>query len=320
MATSDAQGWPPSLVTPPADLPPLTTYFSQEEFLAGHPTPPWAIYHSAEHSALVRIMAFELAKSVGLSEQEQRFLSEVALLHDWDPERPLGSPARVPSTLKILGLDFVGKRQLTSPPGRPQTGPSILKTRFGWDKLDLQMAFSILYRTEFPFDGAHPNPFYAAVSPSQRYTRSLQPLPRRKRAFVLEQAPILSQFADQPSWYATQPFSVALRAVEGLVNELNVSQGPRRSTQDLNTTGFLYSLSQERTFEADYRLARAFGIEGFLLPTQEEAFSLLPPAYGQIFRANKAAFDAYDRALGAGHSEREAANVGLKTFEDVMGA
>ncbi len=304
--------------TAPADLPPLSRYVSHEELLAAHPTPRWAIYHSAEHTALVRLMAFELAKGFGLPEEEQRFLSEVALLHDWDPGRVLGTPARVPATLKAIGLDFVGKRQLTSPPGEPGRGPSILRERFGWGKLEVQMAMALIYRTEFPFDGAHPNPFYRRVSPSQRYTRSLQALPRRSRAFVLEQAPILSQFADQTAWYATQPFDVALCAVEGLVNELNAAQGPRRSTQDLNTTGFLYAISQERSFDVDYRLARAFGVEGYLLPSQDEAFSLLPPTYARCFHANRRGFDAYERALAGGESDRQAAAEGRRVYQEAM--
>jgi hypothetical protein len=315
---NDGEHWPPIVGSAPAELPPLSTYFSHQELLAAHPAPPWAIYHNAEHSALVRLMAFELAKGFGLPEQDQRFLSEVALLHDWDPARPLGTPARVPATLKALGLDFTGKRPLTSPPDRSERGPSILRERFGWGKLELQMAMSLIFRTEFPFDGPHPNPFYSRVSPSQRYTRSLQALPPRRRVFVLEQGPILSQFADQTAWYATQTFDVALRAVEGLVNELNAAQGPRRSTQDLNTTGFLYSISQERSFEVDYRLGRAFGIEGFVLPTQDDAFSLLPPTYARCFEANKNGFDAYDRALASGHGEGEAAAEGRRVYHETM--
>ncbi|MCK5800235.1 MAG: hypothetical protein KAI47_23755, partial [Deltaproteobacteria bacterium] len=279
----------------PVDLPPLSDYFTHEEFLAAHPASDAPLYHSAEHSALVRVLAFELAKAFGLDPKQRRFVSEVALLHDWDPCRTPGTPARVSETLKVLGLDFVGKRPLTSTSATAREGgESILRERFSWKREDLQAAIAMLYRTEFPFDGAHPNPFYRHAGPSQRYTRCLQSLSRHARAFVLEQAPILAHFADQASWYAMQPFSAALRAVEGLVNESNTAEGSRRSTLDLNTTGFLYTISAERSFDVDYRLARAFGVEGFVLPLHDEVFGLLPPFYGQTFRANKAAFDGYD--------------------------
>lgn len=318
-ATQATSIWPevtgPGL---PDDLPPLDRYLSDDELRAAHPEPPWAIYHSLEHTLLVRLMAFEMAKGFGLPDDQVRFLSEVALLHDWDPERPVGTPARVPATLRILGLDFVGKRPLNSRPGSREAGPSLLRERFGWGPEELQMAFAMIYRTEFPFDGAHPNDYYAHASPAQRYTRALVSLPARSRAFVLEQAPVLSQFADQTAWYATQPFEKALVAVEGLVNELNAAQGPQMSTQELNTTGFLYAIGEERSFDADYRIARAFGIEGFVLPNHDEAFALVPPWYGRTFRANKAAFDAYDRALAGGQSEHEAAALGLRIFEEQM--
>jgi hypothetical protein len=196
----------------------------------------------------------------------------------------------------------------------PELNESVLRARFGWTKVELNMAIAMVYRTEFPFDGAHPNPFYFRTQPWQRYERCLRVLPEQSRHFVMRFGPVLAQYADQTSWYATQDFANALLAVEGLVEELNAIAGPPTSTQDLNTTGFLYAIGDERRFEIDYKLAEQYSIAGFSLPSHDEAFALLPPWYGQTFRANIAAFDSYDSALASGKLENDAALVGQRTF------
>lgn len=305
-----------ALLRPPADLPPLSRYFSDEEFLRAHPDPGTPIYHSAEHSLLVRLLAFELAKADGLDNEQARFVSEVALFHDWDPEREVGTPARVPSTVRRLARDFVGKRPLL--PGLPQ-GSSVLKERFGWSKAQVNMAIAMIYRTEFPFEGDHPNPYYHRTSPAERYRRSLHILDPVARRFVLRQAPLLSKYADQMSWYATQEFPVALRAVEGLVEELNDPQRPTVTTQELNTGSFLHAIGDERSLEVDLRIAREFGVQDFELPSHDEVLASLPDEYRRTFRANHAAFDAYDQALIAGEEEAAAQTLAQATFRRELG-
>ncbi|MBW2731032.1 MAG: hypothetical protein JRH20_01495 [Deltaproteobacteria bacterium] len=315
---------PRNTLTRPTDLPPLSHYFSDEEFRRGHPDPGTPIYHSAEHSRLVRLLAFELAKADGLEAPQTLFVSEVALLHDWDPERVMGSPARVPTTIRRLARDFVGKRPLLS---SVPTGTSLLKTRFHWTKSQLNMAIAMIYRTEFPFEGAHSNPYYYRTSPAERYRRSLRILDPNSRRFVLRQAPLLAKYADQMSWYATQPFLITLRAVEGLVEELNHraptgSSSSRRlrpslpkvTTQELNTTGFLCGISDPRSLEVDLRIADELGVHDLKLPSQDEILTSLPEVYRRTFHANHAAFNAYDHALTLDQTELEAKRVGLATF------
>ena len=295
----------------PKGLPPLNRYFSDGELRAAHPDPGFIQYHSAEHTQIVRIMAYELALADGLPDSAARFLSEVALLHDWDPDRVPGTPARVPATLRVLGRDFTGKGRLTA--GHP-AGSSLLQERFGWSKQQLQMAFCLLYRTEFPFEGSHANTFYRQASPADKYARCVEGLPKDAQEFVLRQAPMLAQYVDQLSWYATQHFATVLEIVDGLVKELNLVATAPTTTQDLDTSAFLDGIRDPRTFQVDYLIASSFGVRDYALPGLDQVFQMLPGHYGATFRANQCAFAVFEEELARGAGAHTARAAGLSAF------
>ncbi|MEQ1919252.1 MAG: hypothetical protein ABL955_08645, partial [Elusimicrobiota bacterium] len=267
-------------------------YFSVAEIRAAHPEPAsGVVYHDWQHTVKVADMAGEFALARGLTPANAKFVSEVALLHDFDPTRAPGSPARVLHTLEALRADFAGTKSLNGEPGR-----SVLKERFGWNEGQLKMAEAIIQRTEFPFAEKHPNPAYAERSPLARYTEMLEGLPPGDRRFVLKEAPLLSEYADKSSWYATEGFAGAHKAVEGLVREINVKAV---TAGTLGTSTFLKVVGEPAAFVHDMALAKQFGVK-LKLPNRAEAFKLLPEQYGRTFEANLKGFTEFDVASKAG--------------------
>ncbi|MCA9665621.1 MAG: HD domain-containing protein [Myxococcales bacterium] len=287
---------------------------SLRDLRRNHPAPKRsAIYHDAKHTLAVREMAYKLARGRGLSREQAVFISEVALLHDWDPTRKAGTPARVPETLRALRLDFAGKRPLL-----PGHRGSVLKQRFGWSQTQLEMALAMIQRTEFPFGSSHPNPHYKRRSPLARYSTMVARLPREAREFVLREAPILSEYPDKSSSYALRSFDKALPTVKGLVNEINNAAGSAVvNTRSLDTPRFLRSLGQPLAFEHDYALARRFGVKNFNVPTRREALSKLGRSTRATFAATQRGFSAYQRTLEAGGSERQAVRAGRAAYRRV---
>lgn len=268
--------------------------FSREELRAGHPAETGlATYHTLEHSLTVWKMARDLAQGRGLGIEETRFVAQVALLHDWDPARRPGTPARVPETLRALEDDFSARRPLLE----GTKGQSVLKERFGWSEEQFKMAKAMIQRTEFPFAEQHPNPHYQTLSPVGQYEVQLAALSPKARRFVLREGALLSEYADKASFYATLPFHQALRTVGGLANEINAAAGREVVTAaSLDTAGFLASIGRRKSFEHDYALARKFGIAKPGILTHERAFSYLPRAYRRSFVANVKHFQRMNRA------------------------
>ena len=300
----------PSAKPAPAEIPenifPVDRYFTSEEFMKAHPEPAEGdVYHDWRHSLRVPKMAQEFANARGLSAADSKFVGEVALLHDFDPGRAPGTPARAPETLSRLRRDFNGELSLTGQPGR-----SVLVDRFGWTERDLRKAEAMIQRTEFPFAGSHPNPFYKGASPLARYEGMLKDLSPGDRRFVLREGAYLSEYADKSSHYATEDFGGALKVVNGLVGEINTSAGkPVTEISKLDTYDFLSKVGTLDSFALDRALAEKFGVKDFRLMNREQAFALLPKSYGEAFNNNLAGFKAFNEALRAGKPVAEAARI-----------
>lgn len=298
----------------PRGLSSVEHFFTADELRQAHPEPKWAIYHNIEHSLLTYLMAFELTEAFHIEGKEKNLLLQLALLHDWDPNRRVGVPARVSVTIRSLACDFIKKDPLCR---QNKNERSILQDRFCWTRRELLLAFAFIYRTEFPFTEKHDHSFYLLSSPVERYRTVLRLLDPQDQRFVIFYAPLFAQYADQASWYTTQDFSNALLAVEGLVNEINLSNDPNATTRELNTTGFLYSIESDDSFAIDLAIAKEFGID-LQLPSLDAYFALLPDKYRNVFFANQAAFHAYDQALANEESEKEASNKGLNAYQKAM--
>jgi GGDEF domain-containing protein len=288
-------------------------YFDAAEIRAIHPEPDsGGVYHDWQHTVKVADMAREFARSRGLPPDQVKFVSEVGLLHDIDPTRAAGMPARVPETLARLREDFAGTKSLTGEPGK-----SILKERFGWDARKLKMAEAMIQRTEFPFGDSHPSPAYKGTSPLARYEALLRELPPSSQAFVLREGALLSEYADKSSWYATEDFNGAHKTVEGLVDEINRSVGkPVMDVGKLGTDGFLDKIGAPESFDLDQALAHKLLGRGLELPGRAEAFALLPESYGRTFDSNLEGFRALNAAAKAGDPNPFAK--GLATAETAL--
>ena len=263
----------------------LHGYFNYEEFDCLHPEVEGATYHDSRHSLRAARMAYDFALGRGLRTAEARFVWEVALLHDVDPEREPGTPARVPETLERLRQDFTRERSLTD-----EKNDSTLRERFGWSAREWRMAGAMIQRTEFPFSPEHASPAYEDEPPPIRYEAMLEGLSPDDQRFVLREAALLAEFADKCSWYATEDVRGAKRVVEGLVNEINAAAGkPVMTREGLQTDRFLSSIGLRESYEVDLELAARmeFDLE---LPSRSEAFACMPDHYGRTFEATLTAF------------------------------
>lgn len=274
-------------------LPSIGGYFSNAELQAAHPRLPGAIYHGLDHSVQVRAATFELARARGHDPATARFLSEVALVHDWDPDRPPGMPARVDATLALLEADYAGQGALV----RGARG-SILKDRFKWTPVQLRTALALIQRTAYPFDPA------AAI----RYERTLRTLPPAERGFALAEGALLSEYADKGSTYMRTSFRAATSSVAGLAGEIsraNAAAGrPPVSVRALTTVKFLDGLGQADAFVHDRAIAKRLGVDVRFLG-RDEVFAKLP-AWGRTFKTNHHGFRVLARHLAAGLGERQA--------------
>ncbi|MCA9580326.1 MAG: hypothetical protein KC416_00950, partial [Myxococcales bacterium] len=239
----------------------LERYFPIPDFLRAHP--PGSRYHSSAHSGEVSAATHDLARLRGLPEEDARFLSEVALIHDWDPHRVPGTPARVDATMEFLDdARFV--------------------ERMGWDRRRTDMARALILRTQFPFEGD-------AVT---AYRTHLGRLTREDAAFVLREGAILSEYADKGGAYMTRRFSVAMDRVEALAREFGTASGNSRlSARDLHSAAFLDGLGTPGAFVEDHRIARdLYGPNHSLdIPLREELFdriSTIDPLEGASRRAH----------------------------------
>ena len=246
--------------------------FTAEEWKNLHPELEGAdIYHSAEHSLEVGRMMEQLAKD--RFPGREKFLGDVARLHDVDPTRKPGTPARVPATLEWMDANNVG-----------------LKARLGWTDEQFQTAKTIIMRTEFPFD-AKPRPSgYKETSPVETYKKMISDLPPEQRAFAMRAGAMLSEYADKSSFYMEDSKS-AQAAVRGLANEMN-NVGIKLGANDLQTRthDFLKTIGRPESFAIDEQIARELKIEGVRVPLREEMFKSLSPEQVKNFKNNQVEF------------------------------
>ena len=295
-------------ITSPANAAPghllhLSKYMSARELLAHHPGTDQPTYHNAVHSLTVAQVAQRLAAARGLSQEQARLVGEIGLLHDWDPGRPAGTPARVPETLRLLQADFDGKAPLLA----SFTGRSVLKERFHWGERELKIALAMIQRSEFPFGDSHPSPVYQEVSPRARYVARLKELSPADRAFAATEGPMLSEFADKASFYMRRDYKGAALAVDGLVNEINASAGAKVvSARALSTATFLRTIGRNSSFEVDHGIAKELGLAPLPLKDLREVLAKLPLGYGTRLKSNLAGFAEYEAQLTAGASEPQA--------------
>ncbi|MEK6872416.1 MAG: hypothetical protein AABW90_00200 [Nanoarchaeota archaeon] len=286
-------------------------YFPLNKFEEFHPRPNFDIYHNLEHTETVSELANSFAVARGLSPEEAKFIGEVALLHDLDPLRTLGTAARVPETLRLLKQDFNEEISLTG-----ETGRSILKDKFGWTEKDLLKAEAMIQRTEFPFT-TNPNPYYKDLSPVERYKIALEKLSQQDREFVLREAAILSEYADKSSYYMTKNFDDSYRVVNGLANEINTNAGNKiTDVSKLNTHQFLSKIGTEENFLVDRKIAEELGLE-FNPLTKDLAFDYLPLKYAENFEGNIRGFTRFDDIISKGGTLESALENGRLAFDGV---
>lgn len=250
--------------------PPVSRYFSVAELRRAHPeVVPGRGYHGPLHSKNTHRMEYDFARARSVSHEVASFLSEVALLHDWDPQRAPETKPRVGATLAVLAADFAGKRPLI--PG--YRGTSVLRERFGWSKRDLAVAQALIQRTTFPFD---------AVA-ARKYEARLRRLSRADQRFVLQEGAYLSEYADKASTYAMRRPSGVLRSARGLVREINNAAGKRVETvEGLEAATFLRGIGSRGAYTHDREIARRLGVK-VSFTTRSRAFGRMPTRYGTRF-------------------------------------
>jgi hypothetical protein len=240
----------------------------------GHPGPQESgkLYHNVEHTLRVERYAMQFASRWGLPYDQARFLSSVALVHDWDPERPPGVPAAVSSTLRVL-----------------ETCPE-WSQRLGWTHNQLMMALAIIQRTEFPFEETARTLYIQRIERVQG---------RENQRFVIEQAPLLSEYADKGSYYTSASFRSCFDAVKGLVNELTQKgiQGMTVAGMAQQTPAFIAALGLPKAFLHDIFVAEHFGFGDLSFP---EAAAVLTPHQKARLGAASQGFQQYARSVQQG--------------------
>lgn len=168
----------------------------------GHPGDQTQIYHGLSHSVRVANVALAVLDGPagrGMSPEARNTLLVAAALHDYDPERAPGSPARVSATLEILDKD-------------PKA--AALMKELAAAGVDLAQVKALIKYTDF-----HPDP---AVRAQIRTDADSLAAAAFKGADALAWAklwgPRLS-FVDQSAMYVDSP-AFARQAVVGLANEL----------------------------------------------------------------------------------------------------
>ena len=278
--------------------------FSSRELANGHPGDQRAVYHSVEHSLRVQRMVHDLARRLGAG-QYTKFLAEVGLLHDWDPSRAPGMPARVRATLDAIDADLAGREPLI-----PGNGGSILRARLGWTPRHGEMAKALIQRTEFPFDDTRADGY----SPQQAYRRFLGGLCPADQEFVLRWGPILSEYADKASYYCNAPFRSAVGAVRGLANEIGAATGNQLDASAMGpmTAGFLKNIGGPEAFQVDYKIARELGL-AIAIPVRREA---LTRRQRMMLRSQRSGFATFS---GDTDRARRAANVAMSRLRGRFG-
>jgi hypothetical protein len=323
------QGAIPVDVAVPAGRVSIDAHFRPGEFTGLHPTPTDVpVYHNLEHTQQVAQMTYDLAIARGLPREQAVYLAQVAMLHDIDPTRTPGRPARVAATIEWM---------------RSGEGQALM-SRWGWNERQMAVAEAMIQRTEFPFDGtivgqagafgprrAPPvydadarlgagatdriSGYYTDQSPRSRYIEMLRALSPEDRAFVLREAAMLSEYSDKSSWYFEAP-RVVLQAVRGLGTEAGFDPVP-------TTRGFLDAIGRAPTegrpgsFDIDLAIARELGMPepqvrymqdvlGRLTPQQRGNWEMTREVFGlaEAYYAGERMTPPRAAELGIGSAER----------------
>ena len=284
----------------------LGRMLSQPELHAAHPDFARSeTYHDLGHSLTVPRAAFELAAARKLPQHEREFLAQVGLVHDLDPDRTPGTPARVDATLALLEADWKGTRPLA----KGATG-SVLKQRFGWTPTQYKTARALILRTQYPFDPK------AAI----RYERALNELPATQRKFTLREGALLSEFADKGSLYMTAGFMRVSTGTVGLAGEItrgNAERGaPGVTVAGLHPDRFLQTIGDHDYAQHDRAIAKRLRLDVAFL-SRDDVFAL-KPQWKQTFRSNLHGYQAMLSALKRTGSMDAARAAGVRASRSVL--
>ncbi len=337
---------------------PLKDYFTFEQFYAAHPRRAdlGEVYHNWLHSLKVARFTYELALARGLSAEQARFEMEVGLLHDWDPGRLAGKPARAPVTIDRLLLDWEGKLSLNG-----VKGESVLRSKFKWDEAKLYEALAMIQRTEHPFDVKHGNPHYAMqdpvgqhgellegidpngplawyrnllakenLGPVGRYKEFLKKVGADRRRLVMEEGINLSKQGDMTSWYSTERYRDAQTVVDDLAGEVNAAIGKLPGEAGafdavkLNTPHFMKTDADPGNIPHDLELIKdpELGVRELTVLTREQVYGPqgYMAAHGRVFEANLKGFEAFQKAAVEGADLAAARAAGERAAEGIGAA
>lgn len=275
----------------------LRQAFTRQELERAHPQRADGkdVYHGVVHSKMVSEGAGRTARRSGLSESVVRFVEQVGLVHDWDPGRGRGTPARVDATVRALHDDFAGRRSITG-----QAGRSVLRERFGWGETELAVAVAMIRRTQFPFDATARDRYREALLQIEGGAKRtlLAEVSGKKalRELALRQGATLSELVDKAGYYAGGGFGGSIKRVEALLGEMKAI-GVEMTPLALRTSRFVSSLGQRASYEVDRQMARDLGLR-FDAPSRK-----LLGRRGRIKLIEaRVGYRAYERALERGAS------------------
>lgn len=245
--------------------------YTDAELRALHPEDRGPLYHDLSHSKTTSQLIHQLTGD--------RFLAQVALIHDVDPNREVKTPARVPATLEWMDANKAD-----------------LIRRFGWETTPgsgerrFLMAKAIIQRTCFPFDmNARPSyrDWYRQGGPAVRYLEMLRPLTAAEQRYVLRNAAILSEYADKLGGYTRTPFQ-SLVQVKGLSRET----GLNFAAQAKGTLGFIRSLGSASNFALDFEMARQLRVD-LQIPALSDMLRKLTPEQRRNFELNVKQYEKF---------------------------
>lgn len=236
-----------------------------DEFVKQYP--PGSRYHGAFHDAEVSNHIYELSIARGLSPDEARFNSQVALAHDLNAKRIDGSSPKVSSTLEsgeyFRYVDVDDAKKFLDDPER--------------------VAYLMNYRTDYNHKLGD---FHHNIQQQAFYEAKLRELTPRDQKFVIENGRALSDLSDQMSAYAMNPIDEVLRRYDGLSSELGFHVH--------ETSADFMRAKLGDTYIADRDIAKRLGIEADL-PNTEDLLRLTPE-WDRNYRAMIASMDDYTSA------------------------
>lgn len=198
-----------------------------DDFLSSrHPGDPARVYHGLAHSQEVAALAARLTRGAGLSPDKKILLIVAAALHDVDPLRAAGTPARVPQTLAYLD---------SAPEARDILAE--FEQRFGFTAAQIK---ALILATDFS-----PDPALMAAKQKIFETAAAAAFPDNWGVVWGRRL----AFAEQIATYVATP-EQARRRVQGLAAEIRGPNGTSPSDADVlaGTGKFLQVLRDNSQF------------------------------------------------------------------------